>query len=654
MAVWNNDPHKESDLSEQYSGLLKSIMHATAEVETLTGIPENDRVLSVEYLDNTLSSIIAWAADSRVAYSGFRSLEGTALGSQLVCLWGNVSLAVQEFMRDLKAEEALRRPQNFPSEIGELIRLLQSVTTSIGQQRIIAQRHHYSSGSEAQEKVLKRFHQDVSIGTTKPNPIPTTDDDWKGPEQAWQKKNLLSLDGGGVRTYWTLLALDHLMMTISRIERGFDENLVVGLPLDHSFSPEQYPPELEHLPKDRRYLPCHYFDYICGTSTGGIAAMMLGRLRMSTSDSLTEYGHLVEEMFGRKSRRYITKLFFGYGNKYSTSHLEDALKRLVSRRCNVSENTGSETGFSSKSGTCKTLITTSRHREGNITPYLLRSYDHSRRPREDAGSSFADSSTRQMSHRHAIFGLASPLRIWEVLRAATAAFLYFKLFEVPRRAPQDEPIHLSDGDILDNNPTMRAVQEILEVEGSGYLHSVVSIGTSCANYIRVPSPYWSKYRAFIEIFRRPEMGRDPEQTHEFLERDLAQGRQKFHYFRFNDTKGVEVGRDELHPNNHPLRPILEAAFQSWVKALNIQEQFEECAIRLVRQRRARVLDQRRWERYATVSTYRCPEVRCEDELPNRHDFRDHLKWEHDKSLLDSSRIPESCWSRWQYQSHADK
>ena len=64
--------------------------------------------------------------------------------------------------------------------------------------------------------------------------------------------------------------------------------------IDHSFDPEPWPdhvcqapltPEdeesiksawdskekLRRTPRTRRYLPCHYFDYVCGSSTGAYA-----------------------------------------------------------------------------------------------------------------------------------------------------------------------------------------------------------------------------------------------------------------------------------------------------------------------------------------------------------------------------------------------
>jgi len=62
---------------------------------------------------------------------------------------------------------------------------------------------------------------------------------------------ILSLDGGGVRGLSSLVILDEIMKDIKRREH------------------------LEQVP-----LPCTYFDLIGGTSTGGLIAIMLGRLRM--------------------------------------------------------------------------------------------------------------------------------------------------------------------------------------------------------------------------------------------------------------------------------------------------------------------------------------------------------------------------------------
>ena len=62
---------------------------------------------------------------------------------------------------------------------------------------------------------------------------------------------ILALDGGGVRGLSSLLILQKLMSEIQRLKG------------------DSQPP-----------LPCQYFDLICGTSTGGLIAIMLGRLRM--------------------------------------------------------------------------------------------------------------------------------------------------------------------------------------------------------------------------------------------------------------------------------------------------------------------------------------------------------------------------------------
>lgn len=55
-----------------------------------------------------------------------------------------------------------------------------------------------------------------------------------------------------------------------------------------------------------RYLPAHYFDYVGGTSTGGLISIMLGRLRMSVDDCMREYETLSETIF-RASSSHIGK-----------------------------------------------------------------------------------------------------------------------------------------------------------------------------------------------------------------------------------------------------------------------------------------------------------------------------------------------------------
>jgi patatin-like phospholipase/acyl hydrolase len=69
---------------------------------------------------------------------------------------------------------------------------------------------------------------------------------------------ILALDGGGVRGLSSLLIIQRLMHEVWRIM--IDEG---------NMTADGKPPR-----------PCEYFDLICGTSTGGLIAIMLGRLSM--------------------------------------------------------------------------------------------------------------------------------------------------------------------------------------------------------------------------------------------------------------------------------------------------------------------------------------------------------------------------------------
>ena len=74
-------------------------------------------------------------------------------------------------------------------------------------------------------------------------------------------------------------------------------------------------------------LPCHYFDFLYGTSTGGIIATILGRLRMTVPEALDLYRQVGDDLFGRRRSN------IPLTTKYHHAPLERAVRRVVAARC---------------------------------------------------------------------------------------------------------------------------------------------------------------------------------------------------------------------------------------------------------------------------------------------------------------------------------
>ena len=82
------------------------------------------------------------------------------------------------------------------------------------------------------------------------------------------------------------------------------------------------------------FLPCHYFDYMAGTSTGGLIGIMLGRLRMSIDDCIEEYETLGGKVFGRSRWFHLRSIppFWLPREKYNHETLESVIQSLIERR----------------------------------------------------------------------------------------------------------------------------------------------------------------------------------------------------------------------------------------------------------------------------------------------------------------------------------
>jgi hypothetical protein len=93
-----------------------------------------------------------------------------------------------------------------------------------------------------------------------------------------------------VLAYSSLIVLSVLMEKIRSIERSLKPTA------DSSAdSPLFDNKSLRRAVPNDDYIPCHYFDYIAGTSIGGSIAIMLGRFRMSVDECIKQFKALADE-----------------------------------------------------------------------------------------------------------------------------------------------------------------------------------------------------------------------------------------------------------------------------------------------------------------------------------------------------------------------
>lgn len=283
-------------------------------------------------------------------------------------------------------------------------------------------------------------------------------------DNAWDDL-ILTLDGGGIRGYSSLLILKQLMHEVAECEKRLAEE---EGPVPNSKRSEF---------NEDNLLPCHYFDYMYGTSTGGLISVMLGRLRMTVPQCLEVYREVGNDLFGR--RRSILPL----ATKYHHKPLEHAVQRTVKKYCKHHEdkctgkdwhpwNVDEEEGTSSSSiddptpqpeRICQTICLTATHSGRISEAYLLRTYDH----RYDADIA-PDWITPYNQG-------ADKLRIWQVTRATSAAPFFFKMLEAELNG---KPVGFKDGGIRENNPSYAAYSEHASMRGEDVAPALLlSVGT---------------------------------------------------------------------------------------------------------------------------------------------------------------------------------
>ncbi|KAG5650804.1 hypothetical protein H0H81_011001, partial [Sphagnurus paluster] len=299
---------------------------------------------------------------------------------------------------------------------------------------------------------------------------------------------VMAFDGGGVRGISSLYILQAIMAKVS---------------------PNQ--PDLK---------PCQYFDMIAGTSTGGLIAIMLGRLQMSIPECIEAYTSLASSIFSaNKAERGLNKA--AIGSWYRADDFERAVKALIKKK------TGDENALMrdpDSRNKCKVFVVATES-QAITTVHQIRTY-----PTPLVSDPFAN------------------CKIWQAARATSAGPLYLPSITINN-------IELVDGGFGNNNPAPLLLAELAVVYGdpkiAGFgvlrpLQCFLSIGTGMQPIIRidkqpggltgplkVPSYIWSVGQAAIALATSSEAG------HQFA-KSIFTLRGNI-YFRFN--AGVKKGDD---------------------------------------------------------------------------------------------------------------
>ncbi|KIJ40903.1 hypothetical protein M422DRAFT_60526 [Sphaerobolus stellatus SS14] len=232
-------------------------------------------------------------------------------------------------------------------------------------------------------------------------------------------------NGGGVRGVSSLRILDAVMNEVGR---------QAGTP----------------APK-----PCDYFDMIAGTSTGGLVAIMLGRLRMTIAQCMEAYDTLSRSIFDASMLQKAGNANSS-GARYSPKGLEDAIKAIV--KTYGSAKDGEEIMRDTQDG-CKVFVVSCNAKDlSNAPPIHFRTFTNAK-----VEKSFAD------------------YKIWEAARATTAAPTYFPSINLGGH-------EYVDGGLRCNNPVMNLLTEAaLMYGGAGPYACVLTIGTGVASNVALPS-----------------------------------------------------------------------------------------------------------------------------------------------------------------------
>ena len=284
---------------------------------------------------------------------------------------------------------------------------------------------------------------------------------WK-PKQSGQKGlRILSFDGGGTRGVLSIALLKEVLRRANKSN------------------------------------PYEIFDIICGTSTGGILAALLGTERTSVEEAERLYDSLIDKVFGRKSNfKLVSSQAF-----YDENEFESVLYSIVGDEILIDSRSDDDT-------TSTFFVSTKVNTIPQAQIWRNYNYPSGQNPRYPG------------SYR---------VNTLTTIRATTAAPTFFTPVQ------WDGGLYC-DGALVANNPTAIALQEAKSLHPGIPIELVVSIGTGIYNQTNnVQSMGWDTL-----VTQLVASATETEDVHNVLKDFLPNDK----YFRFNPILPTNLAIDE--------------------------------------------------------------------------------------------------------------
>ncbi|KAH9207962.1 acyl transferase/acyl hydrolase/lysophospholipase [Leptodontidium sp. 2 PMI_412] len=333
---------------------------------------------------------------------------------------------------------------------------------------------------------------------------------------------LLALDGGGVKGLTSLLILRRLMGQLKKD------------PADPS----------EAIPR-----PCEVFDLIGGTSTGGLIAIMLGRLGMTVDECIETYKKFGKDVFGKKKAFGIMRTVGG-GSMYKTKDLQTAIQTLVEGRLTMEAAQASPTAVKKENPELKDAPLTFNARFVCATRNKTFNYEIIR--------NYTSGKADQVDY---------DCTIWEAGSATAAAPMFFSPVTFLKSGAM-----FSDGGTTINCPLPEVVKEARRLWSVPQFACIVSLGTGWPANTQVKSKLHSFVRETVKVLT------DSQKKYEaWLQDNRHDLNIKERCFRFN----VEQGMDKLELDEWAETEEMTALTDAYLRQHRQMSEIERC-VKLLR------------------------------------------------------------------------